>query len=246
MEIYLVSKIVDGKQEWVELYDTNEDAVAACQKQLDEIGQPIPEGTQVTVFERTLHQSVAETTVTVQVDAEELIAEVNKAREKLEERMDRLKQMSGHVKILLSTNYNNFEFSLPIHAGMSVAEMNGVRKTVQRLCDEAVRQFRQALKANQQLAMADPDRLEATVKHIRATPQRWWSPEMKGAVKAWDDYCYRRENPYDYDDDPEWLGPDEFNKRMYGNFDGTPSESASTIQAPTGMLEGDEYESPEC
>lgn len=63
-----------------------------------------------------------------------------------------------HVRIMLSHNYCHFEVELPIPEGQdSLPEVNELRKKCQRLVDEAVRQYKEKQRADEERESAEYD-----------------------------------------------------------------------------------------
>lgn len=118
--------------------------------------------------------------------------------------IDIKKQMpKGNVDILISYDYNHFEFSFESPEGATLQEINELRKDAQRLADEAIRQYKEAKKkASESLGITSQyKQLVADVEIIKQNfPKKQWTPEQKAKVKVLDDWNWR---PYDYDDDFE-------------------------------------------
>lgn len=110
--------------------------------------------------------------------------------------------MSASVKIMLSYDYCHFEIALSSEANTVVAA-NELRKTAQRLADEAVRQYKQAKdeatrRANAQYQVPA---LKSEVEAILVLPESERSPRQKGTVKALEDAEFAASHSYLYDDD---------------------------------------------
>ena len=71
-----------------------------------------------------------------------------------------------HVKVMLSYDYNHFEVCLSVDENATLKEINERRKEAQRLCDEAVRQYKIAkVKAEKRTQLSyEFDQLEKEVK----------------------------------------------------------------------------------
>lgn len=110
--------------------------------------------------------------------------------------------MSTSVKIMLSFDYCHFEVSLSNEA-TTPAAANELRKTAQRLADEAVRQYQmaksEASKRSQASCMLPG--LKSEVEEIKKNPKSEWTPRQKGTIKALEDAEFAASHQYDYDDD---------------------------------------------
>ena len=121
--------------------------------------------------------------------------------------MDNKKIISNGVdiKVMRSYDYCHFEFILCSNDDQTMASVNEIRKNAQRLADEAVRQYQQA-KDVARIRLNDKSQRDMMRQEIRAIkenfPQSEWTPEQKAKVKSYDDYCYRVNRVYDYQD--EW------------------------------------------
>jgi len=118
--------------------------------------------------------------------------------------IDIKKQMpKGNVHVLISYDYNHFEFSFESPEGATLQEINELRKDAQRLADEAVRQYKKAKnEAMKSLSITNEyNQLVADVEIIKQNFLKTkWTPEQKAKIKALDDWNWR---PYDYEDDFE-------------------------------------------
>ena len=112
-------------------------------------------------------------------------------------------KIKASVKVMLSYDYCHFEVVLASDQDLTLGETNELRKSAQRLADEAVRQYKIAkTKAGNRLARdSEKHRLEEQVKVIRQEPISEWSAEDKAKVKALDDDAYWTQHDYDYQDD---------------------------------------------
>jgi len=111
----------------------------------------------------------------------------------------------GFVEVKNSYNYNNFSVREPYLIGSTAGEVNEKRKKCQRLVDEAIRQYKVAQTKARELAYGNPEELEARANVIRANfTELERTAQQIAEVKEWEDYVYRRDNPYDYDDDRDW------------------------------------------
>ena len=120
--------------------------------------------------------------------------------------------MTASVKIMLSYDYNHFEICLgddDIGYGNDTImhNANELRKKVQRLADEAVRQYKVAKeKAADRLGLhGEYQVLQRECYLIRQTPESERTPIQKGTLKALEDFDWTRGQRYDYQDDWDYL-----------------------------------------
>ncbi len=111
--------------------------------------------------------------------------------------------MSAQVKIMLSYDYCHFEITKGTDEDVSNKEINEMRKEVQRLADEAVRQYKKAKEMASKRAnrMFEKEQLEKEVNNILEIPKSERTAEQRAKVKALEDREYWNEFDYDYDDD---------------------------------------------
>ena len=116
--------------------------------------------------------------------------------------------MNASVKIMLSYDYCHFEICKSTDENLTDKEINELRKEVQRLADEAVRQYKIA-KRKAELRNSDDFKKERFLKiyedALRKTAEDR-SPEEMAIVKQhadedWEDQF--NQNEYDYNDDEE-------------------------------------------
>lgn len=119
--------------------------------------------------------------------------------------------MKASVKVMLSYDYCHFEVVLGTDDGdsLTIQGANELRKTAQRLADEAVRQYQEAKRLAQKRMNAD---LEAgaflgEIKAIEAKPEGDRTVNEIAQMKVFQDDQWRAqfEYEYDYEDDPDWL-----------------------------------------
>jgi hypothetical protein len=106
---------------------------------------------------------------------------------------------------MLSYDYCHFEISLSNEAS-TVAAANELRKTAQRLADEAVRQYKQAKDEAKRRCDAEcmlPG-LRREVDEILLVPVDERSPRQNGTVKALEDAEFAANKRYQYDDDTDF------------------------------------------
>jgi hypothetical protein len=105
------------------------------------------------------------------------------------------------VKVMLSYDYCHFEVVLGIE-NSSLEEVNELGKDAQMIADERVRQYKKAKERASVLTQFFPEDTERKVRAIRENfPESEWSDQQKATVKAWEDYQWERDHPYNYDDD---------------------------------------------
>jgi sarcosine oxidase gamma subunit len=106
---------------------------------------------------------------------------------------------------MLSFDYCHFEVSLSNEA-TTPAAANELRKTAQRLADEAVRQYQmaksEASKRTQAQCMLSG--LKSEVEEIKKLNPDEWTPRQKGTVKALEDAEFAAAHKYQYDDDDDF------------------------------------------
>lgn len=115
--------------------------------------------------------------------------------------------MGTSVKIMLSYDYCHFEVSKSTDQDLTNKEINEMRKEVQRLADEAVRQFKVAKEkaANRTNANLEMQNFEITCKRIAEKNEADRTLKEIAMLKQYQDENWRaRFNyEYDYDDDSE-------------------------------------------
>ena len=113
------------------------------------------------------------------------------------------KQMNASVKIMLSYDYNHFEVALSSDDIMDMKQINELRKCVQRLADEAVRQYKIAYQKTKLRLQLESEKkyLMEEIKQIKEMPESEWRAEDKAKVKALEDFDYWNQHNYDYEDD---------------------------------------------
>jgi histidinol dehydrogenase len=113
--------------------------------------------------------------------------------------------MGASVKIMLSYNFCHFEITKHTDQELTNEQINEMRKEVQRLADEAVRQYiiakDKATKHAQR--MFEKQELQKEIDRIKEKPQSEWSATDKAKVKAMEDVKYWDAHRYDYEDDYE-------------------------------------------
>jgi len=113
---------------------------------------------------------------------------------------------SATIKVMLSYDYNHFESSIILEneEGLKLSEINETRKSCNRLCDEAIRQYKKAksIELKNTNLESQRKRLEYEVAEIERKKKKDRNPEEKAKVKALQDQEWI-EN-YDYYDDEEY------------------------------------------
>jgi hypothetical protein len=118
--------------------------------------------------------------------------------------------MGASVKIMLSYDYCHFEVCKSTDENISDEQINEMRKDVQRLADEAVRQYKIAKKhaAKIQGIKNEEESHLLRMKRVYSIPEDQRSPEQKAYLKQAEDtefsnqFKYREYN-YEDDFDPE-------------------------------------------
>ncbi len=109
---------------------------------------------------------------------------------------------SAIVKVMLSHNYNHFEASIALEneEGLSVQDIDDARKDCNRLCDKAIKQYKEAKIILSERAESNfkRGRLEIEVDKLRQKEGEL-TPHEKAKIKTLEDYNWDRQ--WDYDDD---------------------------------------------
>ncbi|RLE42115.1 hypothetical protein DRJ16_05260 [Candidatus Woesearchaeota archaeon] len=103
---------------------------------------------------------------------------------------------------MLSYDYNHFEVCLSSDKEMTLKEVNELRKDVQRLADEAVRQYKIAkeMAVKKTNLQHEREELEKEVLAMKQKPETEWTAEEKAKAKALEDKEYWERFNYDYND----------------------------------------------
>ena len=122
--------------------------------------------------------------------------------------------MSASVKIMLSYDYCHFEVSKSSDQELTDKQINEMRKDVQRLADEAVRQYKIAKQeAAYNLECEEKrDYFLRRVTHAEKTPQENRTPEQIAVLKQYQEEEWQsqfEQHDYDYEDDDETYDWDE-------------------------------------
>ena len=114
--------------------------------------------------------------------------------------------MGTSVKIMLSYDYCHFEICKSTDQPVTDPEINELRKDVQRLADEAVRQYMVAKSKASRYNKDQEEKRQFLIIYNRAILKKpeELTIEEKATIKqhsdeSWEDYY--EENHYDYDDD---------------------------------------------
>ncbi len=115
--------------------------------------------------------------------------------------------MKASVKIMLSYDYSHFEVALSADRELGERGVNDLRKTAQRLADEAVRQYRRAKEAaeNRDRGASQRRNFLADIEHIKAKPEQDRTVRELAMLKQYQDEDWEAQfrDDWDYDDDPE-------------------------------------------
>ena len=116
--------------------------------------------------------------------------------------------MGASIKIMLSYDYCHFEVCKSTDQDISDKEINEMRKDIQRLADESVRQYKEA-KRIARINIENDEQfktVEHLVKRYKEIPETERSPEVVAYLKEYDNQEYQKSidyRYYDYDDDDE-------------------------------------------
>ncbi len=114
-----------------------------------------------------------------------------------------LKITQATVEVMESHNYNNFKFSAVIsnEDGISVQEMDNVRKDLQRLTNKAVLQF-QHYQKECNLRYRTKQEYEELERHVKSIKENFapenWDERQKAMVQHFENFVFN--NMYDYED----------------------------------------------
>lgn len=113
--------------------------------------------------------------------------------------------MSASAKVMLSYDYCHFEICLNDDSMTEIGDVNKLRKTAQRLADEAVRQYKKAKEMAEKRESLDFEKgsLQYRVDEIMKTPKSERTPEQTAMVKTLADENHWSQYNYDYEDDFE-------------------------------------------
>jgi len=115
--------------------------------------------------------------------------------------------MKGSVKIMLSYDYSHFEVALSSDEEMDAKGVNALRKTAQRLADEAVRQYKKAKEVAEQRGQDAYNKAHflQEIKRIEALPEADRTVRDLAMLKQYTDEEWEAQftHEYDYDDDED-------------------------------------------
>jgi hypothetical protein len=121
--------------------------------------------------------------------------------------------MKGSVKIMLSYDYSHFEVALSSDQELDAKGVNALRKTAQRLADEAVRQYKKAKEEAElrKQGVWDKENALREIKRIEAIPEAARTPREIAVLKQHQDENWEAqfEHDYDYDDDRDFDDMDD-------------------------------------
>jgi len=107
--------------------------------------------------------------------------------------------MSASVKIMLSYDYCHFEISKGSEQELTNKEINEMRKDVQRLADEAVRQYKKAKEVAQNIN--NRKYIERDIKEIQSKLEGDRTINEVARLKEYEDEKWEAQFVYNYDDD---------------------------------------------
>lgn len=118
--------------------------------------------------------------------------------------------MKGSVKIMLSHDYCHFEIALSKDGELTEAGVNDLRKSAQRLADEAVRQYKAAkeMAQNREQAVYDRKRYLDEIGRIEAVPESERNATQVAILKHHQDGEWEKQFDFDYDYDEDDEAPD--------------------------------------
>lgn len=112
--------------------------------------------------------------------------------------------MGASVKVMLSHDYCHFEVVKSSEQELTNEQINEMRKDVQRLADEAVRQYKVAKEKSIRDMSYEKQRFEARVREIQAKEEKSRTIEEVAMLKHYNDAQWQRQfEPYDYEDENE-------------------------------------------
>lgn len=108
--------------------------------------------------------------------------------------------MIANVKVMLSYDYNHFEVLLAEDCE-DLKAINELRKSAQRLADEAVRQYRIAKEkaAKREGAVYEKQQFAEQIHIIRDKPIGERTVDEMAMLKQWDDEIWQDHFTYQYD-----------------------------------------------
>lgn len=108
--------------------------------------------------------------------------------------------MIANVKVMLSYDYNHFEVLLAEDCE-DLKAINELRKSAQRLADEAVRQYRIAKEkaAKRERAECDKEYFLERICAIQGKPIGERTVDEMAMLKQWDDEIWQDQFTYQYD-----------------------------------------------
>ena len=113
--------------------------------------------------------------------------------------------MSDSVKILLSYDYCHFEICLDTSESFDIRAVNEMRKTAQRLADEAVRQYKVAkeMTTKRERGKFEEERFLKIIEIIKQKPEGDRTVNDLAMLKQYLDENWREQfrYSYDYEDD---------------------------------------------
>jgi hypothetical protein len=123
--------------------------------------------------------------------------------------------MKASVRVMISYDYNHFEFQLGSDNDepLNIKQVNELRKTAQRLADEAVRQYKKAkeVAAAREQSVYEKARFLQEIKRIEATAEADRSVRDLAMLKQYHDEEWEDQftHNYDYDDDEEYFSAED-------------------------------------
>lgn len=115
---------------------------------------------------------------------------------------------TASVKVMLSYDYSHFESSMSLEneAGLSMKEINEARKNCQRLCDNAVRQYKiyKEMAANRQDGKFKMTLFENECKKIQLKDEHDRTLKEIAMLKQYENENWQAQFDYNYDYDDDY------------------------------------------
>ena len=112
--------------------------------------------------------------------------------------------MSTSVKVMLSYDYCHFEIVKGTDQELTNEQINSMRKDVQRLADEAVRQYKVAKERSLKLTSYEKKNFDRRVQEIQEKPENLRTIEETAMLKQYNDAEWQKQfEEYGYEDEDE-------------------------------------------
>jgi hypothetical protein len=109
--------------------------------------------------------------------------------------------MTGSVEIMLSYDYNHFKIALSSDKEMTLQEIDGMRKSAQRLIDKAVEQYKLSKKyaAMRMQSQFEKQAFIERIKQIKAKLEEDRTIKEMAELKQYQDEQWELQFDYNYD-----------------------------------------------